>query len=234
MQLDLSGDPLVVWDNTEEVRVTASVSEVYPLRPEITVRKALRAQPTAKERAPTNGVYVGYDLEWCLPGALLSGYRLKPGDRIKDQFGDTWTALTANFDQLDRVWQCHCVNLVLVYALRDTLDIQRAHVTRDVAGGVVRAWPDHNVTGVAAGGTTPYAAVQASVQLLTQQQRDERGMRGQEGVYSVVIGEQVLLTAEDRVKATLTDGTILYLLVKGQHNPTRLDELPVLDCVRSI
>ncbi len=234
LQLDFSQDPLTVYDNTEAVRLTGTVSAKYPQRPDLTVTTALRAQPAWKERQPTNGVYVGFDLTWLLPGALLSGYRPNPADKIKDQFGDLWTILAADYDQLDRVFQCYTVNLTLAYALRDLVDVQRAHVVYDAAGGLIREWPDHNVAGVTAGGTTPYEAVPASVQLQTQDQKDERGMRGQEGVYSVVIRDQVVLTSEDRLKASLTDGSVLYLNVMGQRNPTRIDELPVLECVRAI
>jgi len=179
-----------------------------------------RMAPTFKELAVSNGAYTGSDMVWWIPACLL-GTTAKPADRIIDADAVAWTALEVRKIVLGSVWRIMSRNLVLAHDLRDTISIERATFTTDAMGGDVRSWPPGS-------GTTPYANIAAKVQKITDDLRIVLGIQGFEGTYAVIIDRDVTLGPNDRVKF----GTAppVYLDILGLKNPTRIDELPVLDC----
>jgi len=229
LPMNFSGD-FALWDFTESGTFTPGHRPGSPAVP-YAIATALRAQVNDREKSPSGGVYQGFEVNWFLPGPLLAAAGApnpQPADVWTDAQGVLWTVLVANYDRADQVWQLGTVDLVLANNLRDTVDVQRPTLSYDAAGGVVRHWPDGNAPGVTPGGQTVYAAVPARVQPLTQEVVDERGLRAFRGNYAVILGQQLDLVREDRLKVTLSSGTA-YLDVRGTHDPQRIDELPVCD-----
>jgi hypothetical protein len=229
MQIDLSGD-CAFWDNTEQGTYT-STSHAGDTVGQL--QGVLRRALNYKELQASGGAYVSKDLVFLVPrtalDALLGSALAKAADVFTDAQGGRWTVLEAALIAARSVWRLVCRNPVIAYDLEDLIDVQRAAVSYDDAGGPVRAWPDNNAPGVAAGGSTPYQQVPCRVQLLGQEEADERGCRGMKAAYSVFLSRQLTLTAQDRVK-WVSGGVTYYLDVRGQHQPRRIDELPVLDC----
>ncbi len=205
----------LVWDNREAVTFRSrgtNASQDFP------ISDAKRRAPTYKELAASNGAYTGQDLVWLIPATLAPAYTSrsapKPGDKVVSAEA-TWTALEVALNNLKSTWRLVTRNLVLAYDLRDTVDIERATVTYDAAGGPLRTF------------AAVYSALACKVQLITQELADVLGVRGFKGTYAVTVAQDVTLVQGDRVKW----GSV-YLDVLKQHNPQRIDELPVLDCVK--
>ncbi len=213
-----------VWDNVEAVTLE------IPGR----VGTALDAAPVAKrralhtaERSPTGGVYLAADTRWILPAALLTGGSVPaPGWVVIDGDGVRWTALKVQAGKWRQTYILDTIDLVLALGLRETVTVERASISYGAAGAAVKRWP----TGPGPnGGTVPYS-LPASVQLLTDEVADQRGIRGFLGNYAVTVGKQIAVTNEDRVRWQDNTGAVHYLDVRGYHNATQLGELPVLDC----
>jgi hypothetical protein len=196
---------------------------------EITVGLAKRRAPTTKELSTSNGAYTGADLVWIIPRLeYQTGFPPpKPGDYVLDNDGVQWTILPAgvSFNALKSDWKCFTRNLVLAYQLYDLIDIQRPAISYDAAGAIVRSWPDDAIP---QGATIAYQ-LPAKVQLLTQQSSLALGVSGMRGDYAVIINKDLELVKSDRVAWYTPKGTV-YLDILAQHNPQRIDELPVLDC----
>lgn len=214
MQVDLSQDYLV-WDNTEAVthirkRVNGGGDVLTP------ISIAKNRQLTFKERAASGGVYTSMDRAFLVPKALLSS--AKPGDQLIDSQAITYTVLEAPDYANETRWKLICRDLILAADLRDSIDIQRAAVSYDSMGGKITTWPP-------SGGTTPYASVPARVQKIEDTNELIFGATGYKGDYAVMIGQEVVLGDNDRMKF----GTSVFEII-AYRNSTRIDELPVLDC----
>jgi hypothetical protein len=219
----------LVWGNTEGITygvvsrngaaLVVQADNQYP------VAIAKRRAPTYRELSASNGAYTGQDLVWLVPAALIALVP-KPGDRVLDASLHTWTVLEVALNALQSTWRLMTRNLALAYQLYDVIDVQRPAVTYDAAGGVLRNFPDDATPG----GTVPYPKVTAKVQLVTQEIALNLGIAGMKGTYAVIVAQDVSVQKFDRVK-WITGGTTTYLDVLGQHDPQRIDQLPVLDCV---
>lgn len=215
--MDISLDPLV-WDFTEAVRVLSrrNSSSAWDV-----AANALRRQPSIKERAPSNGAYQGADLNWCIPSVNLVGTGdLKPGDRVVEEDGTEWVALTVEHATFRSFWRLYTINLCIHHDLRDLVEIQEPTITYDAAGGPVRLWPD----GATPGGRVSYAALAAKVQKLEDTVVEERGLHGFNGSHAIYLSQEVAITKQARVKF---EGQ--YFDIRAMRNPLRLDEVPVLD-----
>lgn len=240
MNIDATANWLV-WDNTEAVTYTSHRTTTASAGDAVLANvTAKRRNPSDRELAVSQGVYTSQDLVWLVPQANLTGLTpggdkepvAKPADTITDAAGNVWTVLEVFFNTLKSTWRLMTRNLAIAFDLQDAVDIQRYTLTYDAAGAPVRAWPDNNVGTILAAGSTPYAALPARAQLLTDEIKDERGLRGFQGNYAVYLSQQVQVTQEDRVKWTdksTSPATVRYLDILGIHNPLRIDELPVLD-----
>lgn len=216
-------DDYLAWDRTESVTLEVGRRVGQPATTAVPVAK--RRAITSREKSPSGGAYVGYEVRWHLPTRVLPpGQRIKPGDAILDQHEVRWTVLTADLNRLGYTWALGCVDLVLAHDLADVVTIETADISYDGAGAAVKAFPP-------AGGQVLYQGIPARVQLLTDEVADERGIRSFRGRYSVIVGLPVDVTFEDRVNWTdpKTAQTIL-LDITGVHNPDRIDELQALDC----
>lgn len=213
----------LVWDGVQVVTHTAG--RLGGGGTETAVSLAKRRALTYKELAASGGAYTGLDRVWLIPAAVLSaGFTIRPGDAITDASSVAWTVLEATLGKFGQTWKLTCRDLVLVNALTYLIDIERAQLLQDAAGGTVRRWPGQ-------GGTVAYSQLRASVQPVEAAPADERGVRAGLAKYEVTVERQVALAFDrDRVKWTDTTGQPHYLDITGLRNPNRIDELPVLTC----
>lgn len=213
------------WDNVQAVTHTAG--RLGGGGADTAVAVAKRRALTFKELTASAGAYTGLDRVWLVPAAVLAGgFSITPGDTLTDAAGTAWTVLEAGLGKFGQTWKLTCRDLVLVNALTYLIDVERAHLTQDAAGGTVRNWP-----GSGAGGTVPYAQIRASVQPDEAEPADERGVRSGLARYRVTVERQLALKLDrDRVRWTDAAGVTHYLDITRLRNPARIDELPVLDC----
>ena len=224
MQLDQSRDYLT-WDNTEAVTYQSRRAAGGPKAP---IPVAKRRPLKKHELSASGGVYTGLDRVWIVPAALLPpGVVPKPADVLTDAKGTPWTVLEAAAAKTDQTWRLTSRDLVLAYDLRDMVNVERAAISYDAAGAAIKAFP----TGSPSGGQVLYAGLPARVQLLTGEIAEERGIRGTERAYDVIVGGQVddVSEAEDRI-----NWNGVYLDIVRLKNAERIDELPVLECKRKV
>ena len=211
MQVDLSADYLI-WDNT-----TSGTHTSRRNNGNVTTAVAVAKSRALnfKELSASNGAYTAQDRAFIMPTALLAS--AKPGDYWTDAAARRWTILESPKYANDTRWKLICRDLILANDLRDIIAIERAAVTFGASAGKVRTW-----------GATAYTLA-AKVQKLTDELTLQLGVHGFQGDYAVVIESDVVLTGNDHLKWTV-NGAARYLEILGQHNPQRIDELPVLDC----
>lgn len=209
-----------LWDNVEEVTFRSNRSNSAT---PYTISSALGRAPNWKELQASNGAYTGQDKVWNLPASLVTaagavGIDLpKPGDTIIDESDATWTVLQVALNTWKTVWRLMCRNLSLAYGLRDTISIERGRLTRDAAGSPLTTWE------------AVYEDIPARVQLVSQAPVEWLGVSGAQGDYMVVVDRQLTLSMQfERVK--FGDE---YLEIKAYRNPQRIDELPILDCLKA-
>jgi hypothetical protein len=176
------------------------------------------------EKSPSGGQYLGAEVQWLLPVVRVPPkQQLHPGDVIIDKTGTRYTIQTANLIRNRADWDCATLDLVLAHNLRTQIWIETPEIDYNAAGAPVKLFPTGPPPN---GGSVTYAAVPASVQLLSQEQKVERGIEGFQSNYDITIGREVLLTKEMRVR--LIDGTYLDLSATPYTEPQRIDMLPVV------
>lgn len=227
--LDMSTDYLC-WENLEEVRVFPA-----PRLDDTSfdVLKSKRRAITQRELIQGNGAYTGTDMVWLVPQLELGqgnlGYRFQPGDIVRDHAEDPdpeteWTVLTPSWNKLKQTWRLIVRSLALNANLRDTLSILRPLIQYGAATEPVYRWDQAQaiVTGLP-----------CRVQPQTTGVEVHNEVEGAATRYEVILGQQVTLQAFDRFSATITKTGETILLQWTEHrNADRLDELPVVSCVR--
>lgn len=215
MQLDLSREDLL-WDNVERVSLqrTRKAGSLQD-----SIDNVLKHAVSIREQLASGGVYQAGDVSFYLADRLLSPDLRppKPGDKVTDARGTVWTILSVDARRQDKagtqLWKLTTRNLSIHYDLRDLVTIETPVFSVDSSGARLPGW------------STSYRNIPARVQLLTQAQADERGIRGGKGTYVVVVDREVdVLAGKDRIP---WEGG--YLQVVGYHNAERIDELPVID-----
>lgn len=194
---------------------------------------AKRRNLTRKEQAASFGTYTAKDRVWLVPAAVMGpGFEIKPGDvivgkRPLNEFDtDRWTVLEADLGKYGQTWRLTTRNLSLAYELQELINIERPAVSYDAAMAPVKAWP----TGPQPlGGIVLYGNLPARPQLLTKEIKDERGIRGLERRYDVIVGRQVAVTNEDRIAWRGE-----YLDIIGYRNAERIDELPIIEALGKV
>lgn len=213
-----------VWDGQEaiifnSVRTGANGTVVAQQFP---VATAVRHFLTKRELAASGGVYTGHDRHWFLPQALLpTSIRPKPADFITDSQGENWTILDDSHQDRGGTWKLTCRNLILAWQLNDTINIERAAISFDLAGAQVQAYP----TGPAPnGGTVPYPNLRCRVQPEEEEIIEQLEVRGAGTHYRVIVAQQLIVDVQnDRIN---WQGT--YLQLEKYINARRIDELPQL------
>src|SRR5207302_1759319 len=141
MQLDQSQDYLG-WDHTEQVTYRSTRHGNM----EDTLPTVLRAELTQRELASSGGVTTGLDLAFLIPAAVLSpGFVPKPADVITDANGTAYAVLQVVGQQRDatsfQVYKCICRDPIIAYDLQDMIAIERATISYDASGAVVKTFP---------------------------------------------------------------------------------------------
>lgn len=217
----------LVWDGLEPVHlelvhgagVETRSAEVVP------IEYAKRRSISVRERTASGGAYTGNDVNWWVPCDLLpTDIRIKPGDAVVDGDGVRWTALEVQWGARLNRWKLTCRDLVLHWRLRDTISVERAEVGYDNSGAAVKRWPTGSNT---SGGLVVYADLPARVQPINAYDSEGRGVLGTERRFDVIVGRQLAVTREDRVR--LASGE--YLDIVGYRQAERIDELPILECL---
>lgn len=226
-------DDYKCWDNVESVTYT-HVARTGNAEDTIPVVK--RRSVKVGERSPSGGVYVAGDVVFLVPAVLLpaSVNPPKPADVVADEDGTRFTVLQVgqNKRSITRgqaacgTWRLEARDLVVAHELADRIDIQRAVVTLDPSGVAVRAWPPE-------GGSTPYPSLPCRVQLLTDEEAEERGIRGLGQKFKVVLSKQVELTKEDRIQWVEGNRTRV-LRIESLHDPEQIADLPWIDAVGEV
>lgn len=196
--------------------------------PQTVIRVAKRRAMTKAEVMASGGAYTREDVNWHLPVLECpQGFAPMPGDTITDSEEVHWTVLERAWNKVRQTWRLTTRNLALAYRLSEKIDIERADIRQDAAGGTIRLWPPH-------GGKVAYEQILARVQPQTTQRVEERGIRDVETIYQVILDRQVVLTGQDRIKWVDAVGDVHYLDITALRNPERLDELPVLDARKAL
>lgn len=216
-------DDVDIWDNTVFVTLTSTRTR-GPVSD--TVQGCLARQLTLQEKATSAGAYEGAGLTWLVPRKHVKFQGdLKAGDVIEPQeglhVGRVFTAQTVDLAAEGAFYRLVSLDLSIVHDLRDEITIERPEISYDVSGVAVLAYPPN-------GGSSPYSALAAKVQLIDKETVEERLIQGYKGTHTVTISKQIVLESYDRVR-WVKDRVTYYLDVKGMRNPERIDELPVLD-----
>lgn len=241
-------DDYLSWDMTEAARLevarrVAVPPDLDPLlatgphaRPVPPSKNRIVPLPVAKRRlltkrelAASGGAYTGLDRAWLVPAAVLpQSFVIKPADVVVDVTGARWTALEADLGKGGQTWKLVCRNLTLAYDLSETITVERAQVVYDAAGVAVKLFPSGPPP---TGGEVLYAGLLARVQLENQPEVDERGYRGSERRYDVIVAQELDVIREDRI---LLSDKVTYLDILDYHQAQRIDQLPVIEARRKV
>jgi hypothetical protein len=224
MQLDLSAEH-VAWDNTEAV---ALESADRPSADVVSIGLAKRRSVRGREKSPSGGAYVGYELTWHIPARFVPpGIRPKPGDAIVDGDGRRWTVLTVDLMRAGERWQLGTVDLELALGLRHVIDLERAEILYTPAGAPLKRFP--SAPPESRGGRVLHANLPARVQLATEEVTEDRAVRAWLRTYQVWVAKPVPdLVEDDRIR-WVENGQALYLDVVSVRNPERIDELWMIE-----
>jgi hypothetical protein len=252
MQLDFSLDPQT-WDDVEPVlylraRVTPSVADLPPVFNGMTpapptppdrdkpiyMTLAKRRNLRRHELSASGGVYTAGDQVYLIPDNQFPlNTPSKPGDVVVDLVsedegrpGTRWTILEVGWGKNRNTRRFMCRDLVLSYELRDSITIERPLLVYDQAGVPVKHFPSDG----AMQGITLYADLPARCQLISKAIAEKYAIRGLEGKYRIVVGQELDVSQEDRV--ILPNGE--YCDIVGYENAMRIDELPVVIAERKV
>ena len=216
-------DQWLILDNPETITYLSSERSLTRSQK---VEHAWRQSQTAREVLPTAGVYTNAVVKWFLPRRLLLGLIPKPGDRIAldsttaggyiDEH-HTWTVLDTAYEASDGVYELNCLDLVLAYDLRDSIDVLGVLNRQDDALGR-RAIP-----------VPKYESIPARIQEIQADTSLSQGRLSTTKLYNIMVGERLDVTNEDQI---LDRATGLIYDIKGYTNPDRFDELQVINAER--
>lgn len=208
-----------LWPNREEVCYTSNrtasdaggdVLECF--------LQAKRFELDFKELASGFGAYVGEDIVWLVPHALLpTGVTPKIGDQIKDSTGATWDVLGESHEALESAWGLICRDPVIVHHLRDTFTVWTPTNTQDAAGARTPSFANSGTT------------YNGRFQLQSEAPFDGRGKRLLRRDYQLFTASEISgLTHEYQIQ----DASSNVYEVTRYTNRAKLGELSVIECVR--
>lgn len=205
MPLDLSQD-YRIFDNLEAGTLTSKRTSGDVMFP---VEQALRRALTKKELADSYGRYTGLDVVWHLPKDLIPAVDPKPGDIWTDDETETdWTILEAKFNTLKSMWRCVSRDPVIVFDLRQLLDVYEPTAALGVTG--VRE-PVYAAS---------YTAIAGRIQEADGSQVEDRGKRGTLKRFNIFVADQLTLTTDSQIRH---NGTIYS--VKGWRGRESIGQL---------
>ncbi len=178
---------------------------------------ALRRAVLRRDTLDSDGRYTASDMVWHLPaGALPEPPRA--GEVLVDENGDSWTILGVRPATFSGRWHCVCRNLVAAHGLNETVDIQKALITKTDAGAEQFSWQPW-LTGLAARVQPDGTTLKAS------DERTETVDR-----FRIYLLDDIQVDATCR--AVASDGTTYRIL--ASHRRGRLDELMYLEAERNL
>ena len=214
MSFDPSSDFADLVDGTEPITLNRRGST--PGGAGENVQNALRRAVTLSEAALSNGKYTASDLTWHLPREQLSN-RPGLGDVITDAAGQRWTVLDVTAATLQSRWQCSTRNLVVVYALDDTVTVLKAVYAKGAGGAAAATWRPWRT------------GIRARIQPLETGMGVRHALRQAANQYTIFIEEDLPLDHTHRIKAA--DGTIYKITsIEGTQ---RIGELPAIQAAEA-
>ncbi len=203
---DPTNDFTTVADGFSPVTLTRPGSQLS-----IEVPDALRRTILRRDTVDSDGRYAASDFVWHLPVASLAETP-QPGDILVDAAGDRWTILGVRPATLGSRFHCVCRNLIAAHGLDDTVDIERAVITKTDAGAEQLSWQPWQ--------TSLVSRIQpTATSLQTSNERTKSVAR-----FRVYLLEDIEIDATCRVRAA--DGTTYRIL--ASHRRQRLDEVMYL------
>jgi hypothetical protein len=180
--------------------------------------EAKRFELDFKELAVGGGAYVGEDIVWLVPAALLPpDFTIKPSDQAKDGEGSTWDVLNVSYEALESAWALICRDPVIVHHLRDTFTVWSPTNTQDAAGARTPTFADSGTT------------YNGRFQLVRESPFDGRGKRLVKRDYQLFTAVEISgLTHEYQIK----DASSNVYEVVSYTNRAKLGELSMIECVR--
>lgn len=229
--IDMSTDYLV-WEGLQEIRV-------YPGprldETSFAVQRAKARALSTKELMQGNGAYIGTDRVWLVPqlelGDAPMGFRFKPGDVLHERVDDSdggdveWTLIApADWNKLKQTCRLVCRALAINANLADTVTILRPLIVQGDGAEPVYDWDHAQVL-------VRDLVCRCQPQEAAPEVHNE--VRATRTRFTVVLGQDVELQAQDRLQVTVGEtGEALLLSWTAQRGRQRIDVLPEVDCVR--
>ena len=209
--LDPTDDFETIADGLRPVTLTRPDTDLT-----IEVPGALRRAILRRDTVDADGRHTASDFVWHLPVATLSETP-QAGDILIDETGARWTILGARPATFGSRWHCVCRNLVVAYGLNDTVDIEKALITKTEFGAEQCIWQPWR-TGLDAR-IQPF-----TTRFETSDERTKKIAR-----YHIFLLDDLDIDATCRVLAS--DGTTYQIL--SSHRRKRLDELMYLSVLKN-
>jgi hypothetical protein len=207
------------WPNRETITWGRRESGTPTTFTTYTLTNCKRRAPTYKELSASQGVYVGTDLVWLVPFAILpSGFRINSppitptvGDRITDSNSQNWTILEAMRGKFGQTTRCVTRNLALHYSLVQLATHSRRSTAVNSVGISTPTW------------TTITSNVPCRVQEIESSVEQIHDGRAMPKRFNIMVETRLAVTAGDR----LVVGGTTYA-VTGHRDPDRIDTLQVI------
>lgn len=186
----------------------------------ISVSLALRRSVSHREIIKSGGTLTGQDLTWIVAQKEIVDYTPKIGDAVVDDRDNRrWTVLDLSFVEHAEIWKLSCRDIALAWELEDEADIERATVDFDKSGASVKRFPPD-------GGVILYEGIGCRIQPTRSQVVEERGIRGFQTDFEMILDREVDVTNEDRVKFRGR-----FYEIRGYRQSEVVGEPPVVDLV---
>jgi hypothetical protein len=210
---DPDGDLSRIADGLQTVKLIRR-----PRSTSVEIDGALSSAATTEPLQPSHGKYLGCDIVWHLPTAVLEAASVepRPGDVIVDAPGRRWTVLAASQATLQSRWRCPARDLAVAHGLDAYVDIERATYSKDEAGAVAASW------------STAHTGLAARIQPIDDAPMEHQQRHTTRARYKVYLAEAVELDHACRLRGA--DGTC-YRIDKVTR-PERIDLLLEVDASR--
>lgn len=222
-----TADDYKVWDRTISVRFGSVRKQPGDSADEDFIPVVKRRAIGTKDLIAANGAYTGADVSFFLPQKFfVTGMEPKPGDSVTELDGKIWTALEVRRNKHGNTWQLICRDLAIVHRLEDLIDIERRDVTYDATGSPVSLWP----SGSPKGGKLLYNNLPCRVKPEEQAVLDERGIRGREEKYLIVVSRNLIGFDCKECRIIFTSGGLTKILDADRYfMAEQLGELPRIE-----
>lgn len=215
----ISANDYLLWPNRETITLGRRESGTPTTFTSYTLTDCKRRAPTYKEMSASQGVYVGTDLVWLIPFAILpSGFRTSSppiiptvGERITDSDGQNWIILESTSGKFGNTIRCVTRNLALHYDLVNLLTHSRRSAAVGASGLPAPTW------------TNVVTNVPCKVQAIDAGMEQIHGGAAIPKRYNVFVETRLDVKAGDRLTVS---GTIYT--VTGHRDPDRIDMLQTI------